>query len=279
MSILTNLLYWKIKKAGFTEKWTRVDQYKIYSVSKKGRVNSPWIVLLHGIGANLTHWHVVLSILNENGYNVLAFELPGHGKNQDLNESLTSRKLFDLCSKYLDVLDLGPMILVGNSLGGGVSLEYALRTPEKIRKLVLISPAVPFDEDQQLNELKKGLYLKSRSDAKVFLEKVYARAPKILPLIIASVIHDFNRKGVLDLLDTSTAEDSRGERDRAQLNVKTLLIWGKSEKLFKHDYLGLHKKRLPNHVIYEEPENIGHCPQLERPGWVAKRIESFIVES
>lgn len=245
-------------------------------MAKDGDPQKPQIVFIHGIGSNLAHWCYVMLILSAKGYGVAALDLPGHGKNPELPFTLNSMKFFELSKAWFEMQDFNSFVLVSNSLGGALSIEYALNYPQKLRNLIMISPLSGFDSEKEWQEFKPLILLKSRSQALRFAQKVYHKPPKILFWIAGDIRKDFNRRGVLHLIETATANDLNGIADRKELSVKTLVIWGKSDHFFGSKMLMRHKKTLPNHVLYEEPEGIGHCPQLERPRWVANRIQNFI---
>lgn len=100
------------------------------------------VVLLHGLGAHAFTWRGLSPLLREN-HRILAPDFPGFGRSdkpEDFDYSLTglSRWLRGL----LDALDLPSAALVGNSLGGVVSLMTALEAPARVSRLALIGAPV-----------------------------------------------------------------------------------------------------------------------------------------
>ncbi|MBK9208139.1 MAG: alpha/beta hydrolase [Anaerolineales bacterium] len=108
------------------------------------------VILTHGLAASLHDWDDLLPELAASGYAGYALDLFGHGesyKPADHHE-YTFDAVFDYFVAWIDSLQINePMILVGHSLGGGLSLQYTLRYPERVRALVLVNP---FYDIQQL---------------------------------------------------------------------------------------------------------------------------------
>ncbi|MFN8534943.1 MAG: alpha/beta hydrolase [Dehalococcoidia bacterium] len=95
------------------------------------------IVLLHGMGMATTSYDDVRPGL-EAVTEVIAIDFPGHGESPARAGELTVLDLADGIAEAIDALALGPVNLVGNSLGAMTALEIAATYPEKVRRLVLV---------------------------------------------------------------------------------------------------------------------------------------------
>jgi len=96
------------------------------------------LVAIHGGGGDArTWWRNIRELSNK--YTVYAPDLPGYGGSQPLNGSYYIPELSDFVEKFTRELGLEKFNLVGHSLGGGVALNFALKFPAKIKKLVLVS--------------------------------------------------------------------------------------------------------------------------------------------
>src|ERR1700734_98736 len=97
------------------------------------------VVLLHGafmtITNNWTGWIGELSKSRK----VIAVELQGHGRTADIDRDFSSENLADDVAALLDHLKVPRADLIGYSMGGGVALQCAIRHPEKVSKVVVIS--------------------------------------------------------------------------------------------------------------------------------------------
>jgi pimeloyl-ACP methyl ester carboxylesterase len=100
-------------------------------------------ILIHGLAASLHDWDSLLPGLAAHGYAGYAPDLLGHGesaKPTDLDE-YSDDSIFAHLAGWVDTLSLQePAILIGHSLGGYMSLRYALEFPERVRALVLVNP-------------------------------------------------------------------------------------------------------------------------------------------
>lgn len=116
------------------------------------------VILIHGLAASLFDWVDLLPALARSGYAGHALDLLGHGASYKPAklEDYHIEKVFDHFSAWLEQLEIAaPLILVGHSLGGYLAMEYALRRPQRVRALVLVSP---FYSLQQLPPLLRICY-------------------------------------------------------------------------------------------------------------------------
>jgi pimeloyl-ACP methyl ester carboxylesterase len=96
------------------------------------------VVVIHGGGGDARTWWRNIDVLAEK-YTVYAPDLPGYGGSEPLDGHYYIPELSDFIAKFAAKLGLEKFNLVGHSLGGGIALNFALRWPDKIKKLVLVS--------------------------------------------------------------------------------------------------------------------------------------------
>jgi pimeloyl-ACP methyl ester carboxylesterase len=104
----------------------------------QGNPNGPPIVMVHGFSASLHAWEPWVARLGGT-YRIVTLDLPGHGLTRAPSTYIVS------LDRYADVIDtvarrlnLGPYVVVGNSMGGGAAWSLALRHPDHLRGLVLV---------------------------------------------------------------------------------------------------------------------------------------------
>ncbi len=96
------------------------------------------LLVIHGGGGDARSWWDVIALLAKK-YTVYAPDLPGYGGSQPLDGSYFIPELSGFVDSFANHLGLEKFHLMGHSLGGGIALDYALKMPRKVIKLVLIS--------------------------------------------------------------------------------------------------------------------------------------------
>jgi len=96
------------------------------------------LVVVHGGGGDAATWLNNIRVLAES-YTVYAPDLPGFGESEPLDGDYYIPELTTFIGDFSDSLGLESFHLVGHSIGGGIALNYALASPHRIKKLVLIS--------------------------------------------------------------------------------------------------------------------------------------------
>lgn len=111
------------------------------------------VVLLHGAfmtitnswtapwGNGTTNWITELSKTRK----VIAVEMQGHGRTADIDRDMSPENLADDVAALLNYLNIPSADIIGYSLGGGTAMQCAIRHPEKVRKVVIISFAFRSD--------------------------------------------------------------------------------------------------------------------------------------
>jgi len=97
------------------------------------------VVLLHGAFMAISgEWEDLAAELSKTR-KVIAVEMQGHGRTADIKRDITYENLSDDVAAILDHLKIERADVIGYSLGGGVAIQTAIRHPEKVRKVVVIS--------------------------------------------------------------------------------------------------------------------------------------------
>jgi pimeloyl-ACP methyl ester carboxylesterase len=112
------------------------------------------LILLHGGVGAIEMFGEVLPVLAE-GRRVVAADLQAHGRTADIDRPLSYETMAEDVAALIGHLGLGKADVMGYSLGGGVALQTAIRHPEVVRKVVLVS--TPFKRDGWYPEILAGM--------------------------------------------------------------------------------------------------------------------------
>ena len=113
------------------------------------------VVLLHGAFMTITNnWTGWISELSKTR-KVIAVEMQGHGRTADIDREFSYENLAADVAALLDHLNIPRADLIGYSMGGGVAMQCAIRHPEKVRKVVVISSV--FRRDGMIKEAQDAI--------------------------------------------------------------------------------------------------------------------------
>jgi pimeloyl-ACP methyl ester carboxylesterase len=189
-----------------------------YEIHGKGQP----LVLLHGGLGGIGEFGQVLPLLARSRQ-VIAVELQGHGHTADIDRPLSYEQLADDIAAVIKQLGHEKADVLGFSLGGGVALQTAIRHPEVVRKLVLIS--TPYAHGGIHQEFLAGMSAMNADAAKAMLEtpmyQFYvsvAPNPENWPTLVAK-LGDLLRK------------DYNWSTDAAKITAPTLIVAGDSDMI------------------------------------------------
>lgn len=103
----------------------------------------PDLVMLHGLSGNLATWHLRIVPLLQDRFRVTTYDLRGHGRSSMPPGGYTTGDMADDLRGVMDALGIESADLVGHSFGADIVLHFALRHPQRARRLALIEPGIP----------------------------------------------------------------------------------------------------------------------------------------
>jgi pimeloyl-ACP methyl ester carboxylesterase len=191
-------------------------------------VTPPTLLLVHGIGSTRAFWDPVVALLP--GYTCIAVDVPGFGDAPALDPPVTVARL----AEALDDEALGPVVVIGHSLGGMIAQELALRAGDRVRGLVLCNTIPGVTEGAR--EFNPALATLAET------EGAAAVAEALLPAMLGpQALENTDRARARFLADMEAAEPASlaaafravvtfDARDRLpELSVRALVIAGQHE--------------------------------------------------
>jgi pimeloyl-ACP methyl ester carboxylesterase len=257
----------------------------------------PPLFLLHGGGtdsAALSWGHIIEPLAKH--FRIFAPDWPGYGESERPAIRYTMDFYIRFLGELMTALDIPAANLAGVSMGGGIALGFALRSPERVHKLVLVDsyglqPAAPshklsyfFIRLPWVNELTWAVIKQSRELARLSLQNIFYRPQAVSDELVDEVFAEL-RKPRAGRAFISFQKDEitwRGLRtvymDRLhELRVPTLIIHGANDRLVPLQYAQEAHRRIHGSRLYIIPE-CGHWPQREKPEEFNRVLLDFLLE-
>ncbi len=258
-----------------------------------GPVGAPVVLLIHGMAGSSATWREVIPTLATR-YRVVAPDLLGHGRSAKPAGDYSLGAHASILRDLLGHLDVERATIVGQSLGGGVAMQFAYQYPDLCERLVLVSSgglgrdvnwilrllslpgsefvlpvAVPGFVRDQGNALSRWLHRQG------------VRPPRVAEMwqAYASLADPETRQAFLRTLRSvvDPGGQSVSARDRLYLAaaVPTLIVWGDHDPIIPVSHAFEAHELMPDSRL-EILEGVGHFPQVEAPEQLCEVLLDFL---
>jgi pimeloyl-ACP methyl ester carboxylesterase len=276
-----------------------VDGIHLHVRETPGPVGAPTAIYVHGLGGSSTNWTELAGQLTGSVQGI-AVDLPGFGRSKPApgtDFSLVAQA--EVVRRLIVSLDVGPVHLFGNSMGGVISMMLTDTYPELVRTLTLVSPAMPDlrPDVRRLADPRFALALVPvvGRPMREALARMTAkqRAQQLLGLCFAEPTKV--SEGRIDLAITEYAERSQMPWAGAAMSAATLalfrawlaaggqslwsvarrvrvpslVVWGNQDRLVSVRKAPRTAELLARGRLLVLPRT-GHVAQMERPATVAR---------
>ena len=238
------------------------------------------LVILHGLMGSLDNWQSLAKRWSEH-FPVFVLDLRNHGKSphsKDFSYDLMVDDIYEFCVEH----DLREINLLGHSMGGKVAMQFALKYPDLVEKLIVadIAPKKYTNRGHdQIFSAMKALdlaELDSRKAADEEMEKYIPSFP-VRQFILKNLQRNdegYSWKLNLDVLienyDKILDFDAKG----LTFSHPTLFIKGDNSDYINPDEFDEYKKIFPNAAL-KTIENTGHWLHAENPDLVYISVKIF----
>jgi pimeloyl-ACP methyl ester carboxylesterase len=250
------------------------------------------VVFVHGLGGQ---WQNFLQNIPRAALErrVVALDLPGFGCSPMPRERISISAYAAHVERLCERLALGPIDLVGNSMGGFISAELSIRHPERVERLVLVSAAGISNVSAAraptmtlgrvataltVNSIPVQRRTASRPGARAAALALVVRYPGRLAADLAyeGLISGTGKPGFLDALGASLEYDFR---DRLPgIGAPTLIVWGEDDMILPAKDAAEYERLIPDSRRVMMADT-GHVPMVERPETFNDLMMEFLAES
>jgi pimeloyl-ACP methyl ester carboxylesterase len=251
------------------------------------------IAMFHGYADSADTWRQSLALIARQGRRAVAFDLPGFGTADRLRPDPILRQLDDFALaavRYVAGRERRPVVAVGNSLGGCVTLRLAERHGDKLAGIVGVAPA-GLEMTRLLYLVRRDPVLRSvvslptpvpafllrAAVARLYRQLAFAVPDSIDPGVISAfTFHHRRRDRVAHYLDTAhrLVPELRDPFQLERISVPVLLVWGDRDRLVFARGAKRVLETVPNARLEVLP-GVGHCPQIEAFGRFTELLLRF----
>jgi 2-hydroxy-6-oxonona-2,4-dienedioate hydrolase len=239
-----------------------------YIETKGGDEN---LLLLHGLFGALSNFQGIIDHFGPK-YNVIVPMLP--------ILELPIRKvsvtgLVDHVIRFVEYKGFDKVHVLGNSLGGHISLLYALAEPQRIASIILTGSSGLFESAMGTSFPKRGNYeyIKQKTEDTFYSPET---ASKELVDEVFDIVNDRNKAIRIIATSKSAVRQNLGDKLH-QIKAPTLLIWGKQDQVTPA-FVGEKFNELIENSQLIFVEKCGHAPMMEHPEIFNQHLETFLVK-
>jgi pimeloyl-ACP methyl ester carboxylesterase len=255
--------------------------------------SGPALVLIHGMAGSAETWQPIIDRLTEN-YTVIAPDLPGHGLSDKPRGDYSLGAYASFVRDLMNHFDCPRATIVGQSLGGGIAMQFAYQHPEFCERLVLVSsgglgeevswmlrllatPGVEYvlpvafmpwigDGIKQVTPVLSKIGLRPSAQ----LEEIWRAYDSLAdPETRSAFVHTIKA-----VIDTRGQRVSAADRLYLAEDVPTLIVWGGRDPIIPVSHGHSAHELIPRSRL-EIFDKSGHFPHCEEPQRFVELLEDF----
>jgi 4,5:9,10-diseco-3-hydroxy-5,9,17-trioxoandrosta-1(10),2-diene-4-oate hydrolase len=249
------------------------------------------VVLVHGLGGFVENWMYNVEPLAKQ-HRVYAMDLVGFGRSDKTPFVKDIYVLVQFISDFMDAKKIDKATLIGNSLGGGLILLFALQFPQKVEKLVLVDNAGMGRDviiDFKLCSIPSlgELLIKPSLEGTEKLWRKIVYDPALVTPDLVKMCYELgtlpnSTKSLLSVLRAGI--NLCGQRakltklllqDLAKITAPTLIFWGKQDRIISVKHAPIAAVKIPGAKLHLF-DKCGHMPMFEHPDEFNKLVLDFL---
>ena len=250
--------------------------------------DGPPLLFIHGLGGIWQNWLLNLPAFMDT-HRCVAVDLPGFGLSEMPDECSIpgfARTVDNVCRQ----LGIDEPVVIGNSMGGFVGAELAVRYPTRVSKLVLVAAAGLSTEYLAREPLLAGarafMVLTARAGLRgngvvkrprlrrIALQAVVRYPEKLSVPLATELVGGANAPGFIESFEALMTYSYRDKLER--IEVPTLIVWGRNDILVPVTDAEAYEHLIGDNAHSVIFEDTGHLPMLERPSRFNDLLRSFL---
>ena len=242
-------------------------------VRDSGPRDAPAVILLHGFGSSLLTWEAWVPELAVR-HRVVRIDLPGSGlSDPDPTGDYTDARSMVVLIALMDRLGIERATIVGNSMGGRIAWTFAAAHPERVDKLVLVSPdgfespGFEYGRAPKVGVTAQAMrFVLPKQLVKMSLAPAYADQAALTDERLDRYYDLLRAPGARTAMIARMEQSIRFDPvDRLRsIGAPTLLLWGEQDHVIPFSNAADYVKAMPRAELVALP-NVGHLPQEEAP--------------
>lgn len=249
-----------------------------------GPVGGKVVVLVHGATVPIWTWNNQIKILNDAGFRVLSYDKYGRGYSDrptvTYDQELYKRQLLEL----VDKLELTQKFdLIGLSLGGATAVNFTAQYPDRVRKLILISPLINNFKVPTIFQIPVlGEFTARLIGTKIIVDRFTSLvednpdSETYKMLFVEQTIYKGFQRSLLSMLRNDAVRDyTNAYQILGKQNREILLIWGTEDTEITREMIKDIRSFLP-HLQFKPVEDVGHGIVFQKPETINTLIIDFL---
>lgn len=258
-----------------TEKLTTVDGHRIRYLESGSSKQT--LVLVHGLGASADRWARVIPLFAKT-FHVVAPDLIGFGCSDKPSVDYTLEFFSDFLEDFFTHTGISNPYMIGSSMGGQIAAMYAISNPQKIEKLVLVSPAGFMTKSTAALDayVMAALYPNNDLAAKAFNMMDNSGIP-VDQAVADDFVHRMKQPNakfafMSTLLGLQNSKLTRSGLET--ISAPTMLIWGTNDPVIPIKHADDFASSIPN-CRFLSMDGSGHTPYVQNPQAFVKHVLEF----
>jgi pimeloyl-ACP methyl ester carboxylesterase len=250
-----------------------------FHIRDTGPRDAPVIIMLRGVASSLHTWEPWAQVLSRT-YRVIRYDLPGFGlTGPDINVNYSALRSIAVLSAIMNMHSIRRATLIGNDVGGEMAWQFASRFPERVEKLVLISPCrLGYTQDPKVT--RPMWFLPVTLPIWLVwwkLRNAYGDPSRLSGETVRRyrdlMLTKGNRWALLVRIWLTKMRFHQPQLEKVV--APTLVLWGEKDRLVPPSFADPFIKTLPQ-VSLMLLSGLGHMPQEEDPAASLPPVEAFL---